>query len=317
MGRTKKEKPVGNSDSSSHEQWQREIYENITKVWTEPKSQQQYSISLDSARIFACFDQLNLKTGDKVLDVGCHMSNFLATLGMLYDTRGYGIDISFRCLKNQREKNTELLLKNQYLVANACILPFQNESFDAVLLMDIIEHVEIKNALFIECHRVLKNGGLMIVKVPTERDNFLTYSWFLEKIVPKKMQTHRKDIGHHPDLALTKPEIFSLLENNNFQLLRMKSGWVMFDAIWDALIVSYAMRLWQRIQKWTQEKHTENMVSTDTNLVPQHGKIKKHPFAKLVLFAGNLFSLPDRMLIACGIGSVLYIICRRSEHCNQ
>lgn len=48
-------------------------------------------------------------------------------------------------------------------------LPFKDESFDCVVIVDFLEHVEDDLAFIQECHRVLKRAGRLVVNAPSER----------------------------------------------------------------------------------------------------------------------------------------------------
>jgi len=45
-------------------------------------------------------------------------------------------------------------------------LPFKTGSFDLVLALDVIEHVEDDVHALTECHRILRTGGFLVVTVP-------------------------------------------------------------------------------------------------------------------------------------------------------
>ena len=45
-------------------------------------------------------------------------------------------------------------------------LPFQNDRFDLVTLLDTVEHIPDELGVFAECAQVLKPGGLLLVTVP-------------------------------------------------------------------------------------------------------------------------------------------------------
>lgn len=46
-------------------------------------------------------------------------------------------------------------------------LPFESESFDAVLTFDVLEHVQSPRATLAECHRVIKPGGHLCLVFPS------------------------------------------------------------------------------------------------------------------------------------------------------
>lgn len=92
-----------------------------------------------------------------VLDVGCgagFISNKLAEEGY----RLTGIDQSASSLRvAERHASKEV----RYVQADAMALPFPAASFDVVLLLDVLEHVEDPAAVIAEAVRVLKDGGLL------------------------------------------------------------------------------------------------------------------------------------------------------------
>ncbi len=52
------------------------------------------------------------------------------------------------------------------LTCDACDLPFEDESFDAVMCREVIEHVKDDCALVFEARRVLKTGGWFLITTP-------------------------------------------------------------------------------------------------------------------------------------------------------
>jgi 2-polyprenyl-6-hydroxyphenyl methylase / 3-demethylubiquinone-9 3-methyltransferase len=96
-------------------------------------------------------------TSSTVLDIGCGaglLTNALAKVGHTVS----GIDLSPSSLtiaKKYDETNSVT-----YKVANAYSLPFEDQSFDVVCAMDVLEHVEEPSLLIAEASRVLKSNGL-------------------------------------------------------------------------------------------------------------------------------------------------------------
>jgi SAM-dependent methyltransferase len=56
-------------------------------------------------------------------------------------------------------------ISNSYL-GDACHTGFPNESWDIVIALDIIEHLEEPADLIIEARRILKNNGILIIGTP-------------------------------------------------------------------------------------------------------------------------------------------------------
>lgn len=97
----------------------------------------------------------------RVLDVGCAFG--FATLRLAH--KGYetvGVDNSARYISWAKGRHPE----GEYLLASADALPLEDASFDAVLLLDVLEHVSHEAGVIHEIERVLKPGGVLILSVP-------------------------------------------------------------------------------------------------------------------------------------------------------
>lgn len=103
----------------------------------------------------------------KILDVGCGTGKNLETFSKFGTT--WGIDTSREAISFCKKRG----LKN-VLMGNIEKIPFQNELFDAVTALDVLEHVDDSKAL-IEINRVLKKGGILIATVPAF--NWLWSRW--------------------------------------------------------------------------------------------------------------------------------------------
>lgn len=107
-----------------------------------------------------------------LLDIGCGaglLSNPIAQRGLEVT----GIDLSEASL--EIAKKYDGTKKVRYLKASAEKLPFEDESFDCVTALDLLEHVENPESVICEAGRVLKKNGLFFFH--TFNRNFL--SWLL------------------------------------------------------------------------------------------------------------------------------------------
>ena len=98
------------------------------------------------------------KAGRKVLDIGGgagNMAHHLAHYG-----RVIGIDTNGRPLAVAGQRGLEVLQ------STGDLLPFADNSFDLIALLDTVEHIPDEIGVFEECRRVLKPGGKLIVTVP-------------------------------------------------------------------------------------------------------------------------------------------------------
>jgi SAM-dependent methyltransferase len=96
--------------------------------------------------------------GGRVLDVGAGYGFFLAAV----EKGGYeahGIELSSHAAEQARQR-----IRGQVIVQGAEEpFPFSDDSFDAVTLLDVIEHLEHYAVTLEHCRRCLKPGGKLFV----------------------------------------------------------------------------------------------------------------------------------------------------------
>lgn len=101
----------------------------------------------------------------KVLDVGCGFGDFLRFV----EEKGVeatGVDVSSYAVTQARKKIRGKVIK---LDVASKALPFLNESFDAVTIFDVVEHISSSEFLFKEVFRVLSSGGLLFITTPNNQ----------------------------------------------------------------------------------------------------------------------------------------------------
>lgn len=106
----------------------------------------------------------------RVLDVGCgagFLTNYLQAEG--FNT--VGVDTAESALRLAAARDTTRSVK--YVKADIRALPFEDQSFDAVCAMDVLEHVEPPEVVVAEAARVLRPGGTFFFH--TFNRTFLSY----------------------------------------------------------------------------------------------------------------------------------------------
>ncbi len=98
--------------------------------------------------------------GMRVLDLGCGNGCYTAELARRAESV-CGIDIQMPHLQAFREA----IPRVQGTGAN---LPFASESFDAITMIEVLEHTDCDTKVMAECFRVLKPRGLLILFVPNK-----------------------------------------------------------------------------------------------------------------------------------------------------
>jgi SAM-dependent methyltransferase len=99
-------------------------------------------------------------SGDRVLDVGCGMGRHLVTLGP--KSVKVGIEISLGALKRAQDISHGV----DFVQGSGYCLPFSSLSFDTVLSIDVIEHLERPADVLLEISRVLRFHGCLILQTP-------------------------------------------------------------------------------------------------------------------------------------------------------
>lgn len=103
----------------------------------------------------------NIKPGAKIFDAGC------GTGGLAQKMMKFGevtaMDINSIALRYTKKKNIYKVLKGTVEE-----IPFKNNNFDVVVCLDVLYHRKVKDdtRAIREFHRVLKPGGLLIIRLP-------------------------------------------------------------------------------------------------------------------------------------------------------
>jgi SAM-dependent methyltransferase len=103
---------------------------------------------------------LRLTDGARVLDLGCAFGFGTRLLARRY--RAFGHDLSAGYVERARRSVPEAT----FTIGPAHSVPYPDEFFDGVLLLDVLEHVPDERVVIDEIGRVLRPGGRLIVSVP-------------------------------------------------------------------------------------------------------------------------------------------------------
>lgn len=98
--------------------------------------------------------------GSKVLDVGCNSGEFLKLLKEGKHCTPVGVDISEPVLELARQKGLDVVK------ADAESLPFDDASFDVVILREVLVHIHDPIKALKEIRRVLKPSGFLLGSAP-------------------------------------------------------------------------------------------------------------------------------------------------------
>ncbi len=110
-------------------------------------------------------DVAQIADGMRVIDCGCGVGGTVARMNEKFsDVRLTGVNIDERQLALARER-VQARPGNEvdFVHADACDLPFESESADAVIALECIFHFPSRRKFLREVHRVLRPGGRLAI----------------------------------------------------------------------------------------------------------------------------------------------------------
>lgn len=149
-----------------------------------------------------------------MLDIGCNIGNLeymIRKNGINNDQlRIFGIDIAEESIKYAKTRNIENCL---FSVGSIYKIDFPNDSFDAICLVEVLEHIHNKKNALKEIYRVLKSGGLFLITTP----NAECKPWIIDEKIKHfaSMIFFKKKI--HKDETISISELSNLLNDIGFQ----------------------------------------------------------------------------------------------------
>ncbi|KXK30257.1 MAG: hypothetical protein UZ01_01394 [Candidatus Brocadia sinica] len=159
----------------------------------------------------------------KILDIGCGYDFKLLRTLEPYIEHGFGIDFKANDLESPKITIRKILLYEK--------LPFDNEIFDVVTMLAVLEHLNKPVEIIKEIERVLAPDGKLILTVPSKISKpvleFLSYK--LGIINKEEIKDHKKyyDLNElkllfgKTNLVIEKHKYFQF-GMNNFCVARLK-----------------------------------------------------------------------------------------------
>lgn len=151
---------------------------------------------------------------NRVLDIGC--GNWPFFLTQTDFSEKYGMD------RVQRDESVEVIHEAIELIDHDIKnlpLPFDDDHFDVVTMLAVIEHLESDSAaqLSREIGRVLKHGGVYIITTPAP------WADVVLQALAKLRLVSAEEIAEHTNLCNHR-EIVAALNHAGFELARIRKG---------------------------------------------------------------------------------------------
>jgi ubiquinone/menaquinone biosynthesis C-methylase UbiE len=151
-----------------------------------------------------------------VLDLGGGVGFYTAGIShALPENFIINLDLSPRALSYSGKKDSSLFL----VCADAESLPFADNSIDAILGLDILEHIENVDNVFLEVYRVLKTNGVAHFHIPCEGQPG-TLWWLLWKLRLPAGELKSKYAGHVH--RFTHKGIVKKIGEHGFDMVRLR-----------------------------------------------------------------------------------------------
>lgn len=166
----------------------------------------------------------------RVLIPGCGAGRYVRALQReRSDLWIVGGDLSRTAIREAHRRDPE----GRYAVLDACRLPFGSNAFDAVVFLDVLEHVPQPAAMIDECARVLRPGGVLHAFVPLEAQPGTLY-WVLRTSERWPIHRWKRDhVGHIQ--RFSDLDILRLLARAGFEVQTLQYSFHLVGQIHDVL----------------------------------------------------------------------------------
>lgn len=139
-------------------------------------------------RVRTIFEWVDPLADATILDIPCGRGFYLNMFRHVSDCTLVGADLDWEVIQKAQQNVGHL---NNVALHHADIyaLPYPDASFDAVILSEVLEHIEDDVSALREVWRVLKPGGVVAITVPNANYPFLwdPINWTLERYFDRRI----------------------------------------------------------------------------------------------------------------------------------
>lgn len=175
----------------------------------EKKYEEAYEIHREKyLKLYNSFMKKGKFSNSNVLDAGCGTGRYTKSFSNEQCKLVVGLDKSLSMLKKAKQKNGTSV----YVCGNIEYLPFVDESFDTIVMSQVIHWINCKEKAFSEVYRVLNNNGSFLLNTLSHKQlsNLLIMRYF-----PGIIQIEKE---RFPPID----ELINMLKNFNFKNIEIE-----------------------------------------------------------------------------------------------
>lgn len=162
---------------------------------------------------------IKMVEGEKILDIGCHQGEMTV---LLSEKCGYvvGIDLDESNIQVAQQQNKKRNIS--YRVMNAEQMWFEKETFDCIVVAEVLEHIHSPYDFLRDINKILVSNGALVISTP----NPTSVTYFINMItvgkikrLVNKLEKESKGAGTEVDhiFAWGFPELYRLLMTTGFK----------------------------------------------------------------------------------------------------
>jgi ubiquinone/menaquinone biosynthesis C-methylase UbiE len=189
--------------------------------------------TVDLKLIDIAIESLKINTTFRILDFGCGTGNYLKALQKRDYINLFGVDTSDEMCKIAFEK-TGAIIKN----GSHSNIPFDNDYFDGILIVDVIHFINDIHDLLNEFHRISKTNGRIFIATQShgQLESRIYSKYFPTTTEIDKIRHHNIDniisVAESCGLSLVSVKDYLnntdfLIDENYFNLIKNKSFYIL------------------------------------------------------------------------------------------
>ncbi len=156
---------------------------------------------------------LNITPGECILDLGCGSGNETVEVARLTGPEGvsYGMDMTDAMIVKAASMAETMGLSNaKFIKGNIEHLPFEDDSFDAIMSNCVINHAQDKKKVYREIYRVLKTSGRFVISDAVTKEP-----------LPESVKNDPEAWAQCYGGAVTEQEYLNVIHNAGFEKVKI------------------------------------------------------------------------------------------------